>query len=304
MNNPHVQPVRGASRLMVRELGMLSDSSACNGITNSQCHSLIELESSGALGVNQLSARLNLDRSTVSRIVTSLLKAKLVELASTSDKRSKPVRLSKLGAKRLAEIHHTSNNRVESALKLLKPDLQRQVVEGMQHYATALRRARLRETLCVREIKRTDNQVMAKVILDVLRSFVGDRPGFANRDAEISDMYNAYRTKGSRFFVATVEGQVVGGAGIAPLAGDSGKVCELRKMYLLPEYQGLGIGRDLIESCLAFARQSGYGKCYLETLRSMGSANALYDGFGFKDLQTPLGCTGHHGCDRWRCLEL
>ena len=169
---------------------------------------------------------------------------------------------------------------------------------------TLRKAAPMRQSLQIRNIRAEDNARLRKVILQVLDPFVGERPGFANADLELADMHANYRSKGRRYFVALVEGRIAGGAGIAELEGGHKSVCELRKMYVLPKCQGIGIGRKLLELCLAFAQKSGYSQCYLETLKCMDAANALYDSFGFKDLNQPLGETGHHGCDRWRVLDL
>ncbi|MGH8211723.1 MAG: GNAT family N-acetyltransferase, partial [Rhodanobacteraceae bacterium] len=100
------------------------------------------------------------------------------------------------------------------------------------------------------------------------------------------------------------DNRVLGGAGIAPLSGGNEDVCELRKMYFLPELRGRGAGRALMQRCLDAARRLGFGRCYLETLTGMDSAQALYSKFGFARLEGPLGTTGHHGCNRFFILPL
>jgi putative acetyltransferase len=91
----------------------------------------------------------------------------------------------------------------------------------------------------------------------------------------------------------------VGGGGVAPLEHGEPDVCELRKMYFLPEARGFGAGRAMITRCLDTARELGFKRCYLETLTGMDAAQALYRKQGFTPLCAPMGSTGHHGCDRW-----
>ena len=74
-------------------------------------------------------------------------------------------------------------------------------------------------------------------------------------------------------------------------------------MYLLPQARGLGLGKELINRSLAFARESGYKKIYLETMPELTQALSVYEKFGFKYLDGPMGNTGHFGCDRWMLLE-
>ena len=91
---------------------------------------------------------------------------------------------------------------------------------------------------------------------------------------------------------------------MAHLAGADDDVCELRKMYVLREGRGLGLGRTLLDTCLAAARELAYGTCYLETLEHMRAARRLYEAYGFQSLAAPMGHTGHFGCDNWYALDL
>ena len=105
--------------------------------------------------------------------------------------------------------------------------------------------------------------------------------------------------RGCAYFVVEREGRVMGGGGIAPLEGADPGICELRKMYFLPELRGMGAGSALIAKCLDAARQLDYAKCYLETLTGMHAAQALYEKHGFERIPTALGATGHFGCNRF-----
>ena len=84
--------------------------------------------------------------------------------------------------------------------------------------------------------------------------------GVANRVAELLEpadraLYETYQRQRSLYFVAVLGGEVVGGAGIAPLAGSDPLTCELQRMYLRRDVRGRGIGNALLEQCLKAARQ-------------------------------------------------
>ena len=117
-------------------------------------------------------------------------------------------------------------------------------------------------------------------------------------------MCAAYSVPRTAYFVVERDAVVIGGAGIARLAGGDFEVCELRKMYLLPDEQGQGTGARLLRHCLRVARGFGYRICYLETLERMQVARHLYERAGFRPLGKPLGATGHFSCDSWYALEL
>ena len=156
----------------------------------------------------------------------------------------------------------------------------------------------------IRPIAPHDDAAIAGIIRSVMPEFGASGPGFAIHDKEVDAMYKSYSHPRSAYFVIESEGRVLGGGGVAPLTGGDADVCELRKMYFLPELRGRGAGRALMERCLETARELGFGRCYLETLTGMDTAQALYAKFGFRPLCAPMGNTGHHGCNRFFILKL
>ncbi|MBU6246152.1 MAG: GNAT family N-acetyltransferase [Xanthomonadaceae bacterium] len=156
----------------------------------------------------------------------------------------------------------------------------------------------------IRPIRPEDNAAMAAIIRAVMPEFGADGPGFAIHDAEVDTMCEAYAAPRRSYFVVERDGRVIGGAGIAPLDGGEADVCELRKMYFLPEARGIGAGTAMMQCCLDAARKHGFARCYLETLTGMDQAQALYLRSGFRPLDTPMGGTGHFSCDRFFLREL
>lgn len=153
-------------------------------------------------------------------------------------------------------------------------------------------------------ITREHDAAMAAVIRRVMPEFGADGPGFAIHDPEVDALTDAYAGARSRYYVLLRDGRVVGGGGFAPLVGADADVCELRKMYFLPEVRGIGAGRALLDRLIAEARESGFRLCYLETLTGMTAAQRLYERVGFARIGAPMGATGHFGCDRWYALSL
>ena len=145
---------------------------------------------------------------------------------------------------------------------------------------------------------------MAAIIREVMTSFGAYGPGYSINDPEVDAMSSHYTEPRAAFFVVEETGRVLGGGGIGPLAGAEADVCELRKMYFLPELRGRGLGEKMLRRCLDAARERGYRRCYLESLSGMDSAQKLYVKSGFKPLRGALGATGHSGCNRYYLLEL
>ncbi len=159
-------------------------------------------------------------------------------------------------------------------------------------------------TFTIRPIAPDDNAAMAAVIRRVMPEFGADGPGFAIHDAEVDTLYQAYAQPRSAYFVVERDGEILGGGGVAALENAEPDVCELRKMYFLPQARGIGAGTAMMQRCLDAARGFGFRRCYLETLTGMDGAKALYRRSGFTPLDAPMGGTGHFSCDQFYLLDL
>jgi len=151
----------------------------------------------------------------------------------------------------------------------------------------------------IREVREEDNAALAKAIRQVLIDIGVPKVGTAYADPELDFMYQAYQTTRSAYFVIEEDGIVLGGAGIAPLAGEDPKICELQKMYFLAQGRGRGLGQQMIDHCLAYAKDQNFELCYLETLPYMKAAQKLYLKTGFSYIDGPMGSTGHTSCNVW-----
>lgn len=157
----------------------------------------------------------------------------------------------------------------------------------------------------IRPIQQSDNSVVAAIIRDVMAEYECTGVGYSCNDPEVDAMYEAYSDHRSAFYVVEVDGDTLGCGGIAPLAGANDDVtCELRKMYFRKELRGLGLGRELLKTCLSEAWNSGFRRCYIESVERMTSAISLYQKFGFQVLDHSLGTTGHSKCDVCLVREL
>ncbi|WP_308637132.1 GNAT family N-acetyltransferase [Paenibacillus silvisoli] len=154
----------------------------------------------------------------------------------------------------------------------------------------------------IREIESRDNQAIERVIRECLIEFGGNRAGLAWEDDSLSHLTDYYAAEGRAYWVVEQDGEVVGGCGIAPFA-DSAEVCELQKMYLLPQTRGTGIAAKLMDTALTFATLH-YRQCYLETLSNMTAANRFYAKHGFAQLDAPLAGSEHFACDAWYMKSL
>ena len=159
------------------------------------------------------------------------------------------------------------------------------------------------KNIFIRTIQPEDNAALAKIVRDTLAEFGANHPGTVYYDPTTDHLFELFQKEKSIYYVALINNELVGGAGIFPSNGLPLDTCELVKMYLLPAARGIGLGKELIQRSLAFAREAGYKKVYLESMPELTKALGIYEKFGFKYLNRPMGNTGHHGCDRWMLLE-
>ena len=156
----------------------------------------------------------------------------------------------------------------------------------------------------IRPIEPADNEALAKVIRTALAEFGANKPGTVYFDPTTDALFELFRTPNSFYYVALVDGKVVGGCGIFPTDNLPDGTCELVKLYLAKEARGTGLGKQLMEISLSWAKENGYTQVYLESMPELAKAVSIYEKVGFKALDHPLGNSGHCGCDIWMLKEL
>lgn len=158
--------------------------------------------------------------------------------------------------------------------------------------------------LNIRPIEQQDNEAIASVIRATLAEFGANKPGTVYFDPTTDALYELFRTPGSYYFIATIDSNVVGGCGIYPTENLPKGTCELVKLYLQTSARGTGLGKQLLEKAMQWAKNNGYNQVYLESMPELSKAVSIYENVGFKRINQPLGNSGHGGCDIWMTKEL
>ena len=104
---------------------------------------------------------------------------------------------------------------------------------------------------------------------------------FQDFDAELADIGRHYAPSMGRLYLARADNYPAGCVALR----DLGKgVCEMKRLYVRPEFRGRHIGRQLAETVIEAAREIGYYRMRLDTVPAMKSANNLYTELGFKPI--------------------
>ncbi|HHF0558173.1 TPA: GNAT family N-acetyltransferase [Vibrio antiquarius] len=293
----NARQLRHYSRQAVRLLGMLDKQCGDVALTPVQAHALGEIQLQ-PLTINQLAQQLSVDKSNASRTITGLIKLGLVEsIENPKDKRSQLVVLTIQGQQALSQLDQQQNSFFEQLLAQLDDCEQEQLKLGLEAYLKGLTKVCQAEEYVLRPLAKADNPQVADVIRKVSAEYglTADR-GYGVADPTLDDMYSVYNQCGAAYWVIEHRGEIVGGGGFAPLAGEP-NVCELQKMYFLPQTRGHGLAKRIVALSLQLAKQFGYQQCYLETTECLREAVGLYEKLGFEHLDAPLGQTGHDACE-------
>lgn len=95
--------------------------------------------------------------------------------------------------------------------------------------------------LTLRRITANDNPAIANVIRQVSAEYglTADK-GYTVADPNLDQLYELYSQPGSAYWVVELNGEVVGGGGVAPLSCSEPDICELQKMYFMTSARGRG----------------------------------------------------------------
>jgi putative acetyltransferase len=99
-------------------------------------------------------------------------------------------------------------------------------------------------------------------------------------EQELQILPGAYSPPEGCLLLAQVDGQAAGCVALRPR--EQG-VCELKRMYVRPEYQGQVLGRALCERVIQEGKEKGYSLMRLDTEKTLSAAQHIYHSFGFKD---------------------
>ncbi|MCX6211296.1 MAG: GNAT family N-acetyltransferase [Bacteroidetes bacterium] len=159
-------------------------------------------------------------------------------------------------------------------------------------------------TITIRNIELKDNVAIASVIRAALTEFGANKPGTVYYDSTTDHLFELFQSAGSVYYIAEIDGTIVGGCGIFPTEGLPTGTCELVKLYLSNTARGTGLGKKLLLQSMQWAKENGYTQVYLESMPELSKAVAIYENVGFERMTQAMGNSGHCGCDIWMLKKL
>jgi ribosomal protein S18 acetylase RimI-like enzyme len=105
---------------------------------------------------------------------------------------------------------------------------------------------------------------------------------FQGFSRELAELPGDYKSPAGCMLLAETADGYAGCVALRPLHNN---ICEMKRLFVIPEYQGCGIGRALAEAVIGGARKQGYQRMRLDTVESMKAARGLYFSLGFKTIE-------------------
>jgi ribosomal-protein-alanine N-acetyltransferase len=158
-------------------------------------------------------------------------------------------------------------------------------------------------TPIIRHLKETDVAAFAEIIAQVkIQEFRAESDIKSLATRERDRLLKLIAEKKARFFILEQDARVMGGGGFIPFSTDG--VCELTSLFFLSETRGRGLGQKLMSRLLNEAKNAGYNRCYLETLKTMAAAQKLYTKCGFQKLNQPLSINTPEYLECWMIRDV
>ena len=289
--------IRSASRDLVRQFGFLHKTVAGTDLSASAVHAIIEIGNAKALSSKNLSELLLLEKSTISRLVKSLLaRREICEERSKDDGRMKYLHLTPKGHETLGAINDFAHAQVSRALIHLDDSSKRGILKGLQDYSTCLKatsrampercppplvRANLDPIEIVEGYRPTIIGRVTDMITSYMHRHMGFGPAFEARVAsDLVEFLSRIDAPQNQIWSAHLGDNIVGSIAIdGQDLGDG--LAHLRWFVVVDELHGSGVGSALVERALAFCDYCEFRQTHLWTVQGLDAARKLYEKQGF-----------------------
>ena len=128
----------------------------------------------------------------------------------------------------------------------------------------------------------SEDILTAKALFQEYSESLGFDLDFQNFDEELANFPGQYSPPTGGLYLARYHDQPIGCVGLRKFEKS---VCEIKRLYVKPEFREKKAGRNLAKAAIKAAKTIGYEYIRLDTLPSMESANKLYRSLGFEPIE-------------------
>jgi DNA-binding MarR family transcriptional regulator/GNAT superfamily N-acetyltransferase len=280
--NGVVHAVRQFNRFYTREIGLLGQGYLDSPFTLAEVRVLYEVAHGDGPTAAEIGKALELDAGYLSRMLTSFEKRGiLARKTSSQDARQSHLSLTKKGRTAFAGLEAKSEAEVAKMIGRLSETEQKRLAGAMETIEGFLgEHVEPKEPYLLRTHQPGDMGWVIHRHGVLYAEEYGFDERFEALVAQIAAGFvQKFDAKRERCWIAEREGAMVGSVF---LVKKSKRVAKLRLLLVEPEARGLGIGGRLVEECVRFARQAGYGKITLWTQSTLDAARHIYRKAGFR----------------------
>ncbi len=278
-----VQAIRHFNRYYTNKLGLLSRYHFVTRFTLTEARVMLEIGRRGKHAQTGLCADLAIDMGYLNRVIKRLAALGLVATRrDPQDGRVLVLELTGAGREALEEINTASDSRTDELLAPLSDAEAQSLVEHLNAAERILER-RSANPPHIDTASSAFDIATARVLMEEYAAFLGEDLSFQGFQKELATLPGKYAPPSGALLLARVPTGTGGTepAGCVALRRLSAGICEMKRMFVRPEYRGLGIGRALAERIIEEARSLGYRAMRLDTLERLEGAVSLYRGMGF-----------------------
>ena len=279
-NDARIAAVRRFNRFYTRKIGILEQHLLHSSFSLTEARVLFELAHRDFSTAKEIGAELGLDPGYMSRIVQTFLDRSLITRKPlASDRRQFQLALTAKGRQAFGRLDRTSHREIGDMLSALPPGSEQRLVESMASIERLLGETDPRPQPVLRTHQPGDmGWIVQQHGLLYARDYDWDT-SFEGLTAEIvAQFLKTFDSARERCWVAHIDGMQVGSVF---LVKHSDEVAKLRLLLITPQARGLGLGKRLVDECIAFARHCGYRKITLWTQSILVAARGIYRGAGF-----------------------
>ncbi|HWA46494.1 MAG TPA: bifunctional helix-turn-helix transcriptional regulator/GNAT family N-acetyltransferase [Hypericibacter adhaerens] len=292
-----VQAVRRFNRFYTRKIGVLGEGLLDSPFTLTQARILYELAHRNRPTASDLAEALGLDPGYLSRILRGFEKQGLLSrAASAEDARQRHLSLTAKGRKTFAGLDRVTRRQIAGLLEPLSEPDRGRLETAMRQIESMLDahdgEAEAAADIVLRPHRPGDMGWVAHRHGALYAAEYGWDGTFEALVAEIvAGFVKNFDPARERCWIAERRGEILGSVF---LVQETATIAKLRMLLVEPSARGLGLGRRLVEECLAFARDRGYRRVRLWTNSNLTAARKLYESFGFRLIKSePHRSFGH-----------
>ena len=277
-----IQIIRRFNRFYTRQIGVLEEHLLQSQFSLTEVRVLYEIAHRENATAKDLCRDLGLDRGYVSRMLQSFGDQGWINTTPSSDDRRRQfLSLTAQGHKVFDPLERRSSEVVAAMLSRLSPRQQRKLLAAIHEIESALAPIQPSATAyVVRQHRPGDMGWVVQRHGELYWQEYHYDERFEALVAEIvAEFIQNLDPKRERCWIAEKDGERVG---CIFLVKKSAAVAKLRLLLVEPAARGLGIGKRLVQVCVAFAREAGYAKILLWTQSELRAARGIYKSAGFQ----------------------